>query len=291
MTDDMKNGLEHLAATGTAYKDPVEAIAWDQADSARSWLPTSLLPNLRSRDTENLPRDFILRFSRLEFARVAAVGLWLETLLINRVTSGGLDAAKARETRGLLQEIREESGHGLMFLRAIEAAGAEGVRVLGPTRLLDWFGHRLDSHKPGFWAMVYIAESVTDKFAQMALAQSEDLCPVARQVLDLHHRDEMRHLGLARTLLEDRLSKMSFTRHQMLRIGLKLFLGRFLLAVLYPTPESLAALGLSDPVGAARAIRSCPERRALARHCIAPALEVLAGIAPRTKIRKEEFRI
>jgi hypothetical protein len=224
-----------------------------------------------------------VRFSRIEFARLCAAGLWLEGLLISRVTGRGFPADHPSEARVMLQEVREEAGHGLMFLEMIDRAGLAGVPLLGSTRLLSAVAHRLRPEDPEFWAMVFIGETVTDQFALKAMASPTDaLCPVARQVLVLHHRDEARHIAAARALLERRLQKMSMPRRRVFAWAVRFLLSRFLDATLYPTPASLAVLGLDDPVAGAKAARRCPERRALARDCARPALALLSetGLAP-----------
>ena len=48
------------------------------------------------------------------------------------------------------------------------------------------------------------------------------------------------------------------------------------LGTLSPTAASLRGLGLAQPERAARAARTCPERRRLAQACAAPALRFMA---------------
>ena len=88
--------------------------------------------------------------------------------MIHRITHAGFVAAETLETQIVLQEVREETGHGLMFLKMIERAGMGGKHLLGPTWLLTSVAKRLDPKGAGFWAMVFIGETVTDIFALKA---------------------------------------------------------------------------------------------------------------------------
>jgi hypothetical protein len=274
----MTTALRRLGNAGASYRDPLAAVDWQAADPDRPWLPLSMTTLAGIVDGLAPSRDIAVRFSRAEFARLCAAGLWLEGLLISRVTARGFLAHETDEARIMLQEVREESGHGLLFLEMIERAGLSGVRLLGSTALLTWVAHRLDPNDAAFWAMVFVGESVTDTFAVRALKESEtddSLCPVARQVLALHHRDEARHIAAARVLLEQRVARMTSLDRFLFARTLKFLLKRFLAATLFPTPASLRALGISDPTAAARRARACPQRQRLARACAQPSLDLL----------------
>ena len=181
----------------------------------------------------------------------------------------------------MLQEVREESGHGLMFLEMIDRAGLSGVRLLGPTRLLTWIAHRLAPDSAEFWAMVYVGESVTDTLAVRALREAKEgqpICPVAERVLTLHHRDEARHIAAARAFLEARVARMGWARRQLFALTFRFLLRHFLRATLYPTVASLRAVGVRDPKAAARAVLRCPDRARFAAKCAAPSLALLARV-------------
>jgi hypothetical protein len=280
----MSNVLNRLGSLGAAYRDPVAAIDWSAGDLSLPWLPLDMATQ---GILDGEAPEMAVKLSQIEFARLCAAGLWLEGLLISRVAARGFLATKADEMRIVLQEVREESGHGLMFLEMIDRAGLSGVRLLGPTALLSWVAHRLQPDDAAFWAMVYIGESVTDSFALRALRDAgksgNAICPVAKQVLSLHHRDEARHIAAARALLDARIAGMCAASRMIFARTSRFLLGRFLRATLFPTPTSLAALGLDDPAAAARAAARCPARRQLARDCAAPAMDMIArsGIAGR----------
>ncbi len=268
----MTDTLSSLAALGADYRDPVAAVDWQSSDPDRPWLPPSLLSLAGLKSQHDMSPDILRRFSQIEFARLCAAGLWLEGLLISRTSHGSYLRLPTAEARVVLQEAREEAGHGLMFLEMIERAGLGGLRLLGGTRWLSWVARRLRPDSAEFWAMVYLGESVTDNLALRALrADAGAICPVARQVLSLHHKDEARHIAAARALLRRRLTAVSPLRRHAISRALDFLLPYFLRAVFYPTVASLQALGLPDPTATARQAAACPERRALAEACAAPA--------------------
>ena len=279
----MSTVIRRLGALGADYQDPLAVIDWNAADPALPWLPPSRLSLAGNPAQARLSHEALVRFSQVELARLCAAGLWLEGLFISRVAARGFLGYRAEEARVMLQEVREESGHSLMFLEMIERAGLTDVALLSPTALLSWVAHRLRPEQPEFWAMVFIGETVTDTFAMGALKaaarEGVPICPVARQVLAFHHREEARHIAAARVLLEGGVARMNPARRRLFAWTVRFLLGRFLGATLYPTPASLDAAGLDGPQALAAAARVCPRRRRLAQACAAPALEFLAQSA------------
>ncbi len=277
----MSGILERLTTIAADYRDPVREVPWDDADPARPWLPDSVVSLSTLPVWADMDADARRAAGRVDFARLCAAGLWLEGLLIHRVTNRGFVAADAMETRVCLQEVREEAGHGLMFLEMIDRAGMGGVHLLGPTRLLHWVAKRLDPAGAAFWAMVFIGESVTDTFALKALraaeADGQALCPTAEAVMRLHHRDEARHMAAAKALIDVKLQRMGRLRRLVFRVVVRLLIDRFLAATLYPTTASLRALGIADASRLVDAVRRCPKRRALVRACAESAMQLIDG--------------
>jgi hypothetical protein len=288
----MTTPLERLNSHFQNYRDPIAEMDWRAADPSLPWLPPELLSLAGLKEQSAMSRDQLVQFSRIEFARLCATGLWLEGLLINRVTSRDFPASRIEEARIMLQEVRDECGHGLMFLEMISRAGLSDIPLLGSKRLLSRIAHHLSPASPEFWALVFIGESVTDSFAIKALKLSStpgnEVCPLARQVLARHHRDEARHIAAARILLEARIDAMSAARKRLFHLAMKHLLPQFLSATLYPTVASLTALGLPAPKRTVRAALTSPGRRQVVEACAAPALDVLArhGLSP---IRREHL--
>jgi hypothetical protein len=270
-----------LRRVAPGYRDPFEELDFGSADPTRAWLPHELLSLACLPEHASMTEPERIRSSQVDFARLCAAGLWLEGLLMSRVTARGCIGVAPDEARIMLREVREEAGHGLMFLEMIERAKLPGVALLGPTRLLSWVARRLNADDAEFWAMVYIGESITNNFVARALRRAranERICPLAWQVMALHHRDEAHHIAAARALLESRIAGMSVLRRQVFGATFDVLLRCFLEATLYPTEASLAAVGIAQPRRVARAVRASPARRALADACAQPALRLIGRL-------------
>jgi len=269
--------LDRVTEHGRPYQDPLTVINWEKANPLLPWLPRSLL--LSKECFGSIDEDEFLKLSRAEFTRLCAAGLWLEGLLVNRVTETGLIGIETAEARVMLQEIREETGHSLMFLEMIDRADQASRPRLEGTKLLTVVAKRLRVEAAEFWAMAYIGETVTDTFAMKALklAQTEDqpMCPLAEQVLAFHHREEARHIAAARQFLMVRMSGMSQKRRWIFSQTVQWLLNLFLDATMYPSAESLMRAGLADPVGLAQRLRKNPMRQEIARTCAVPAVSLL----------------
>ena len=290
----MNAALDRIAKHGRYYNDPITAIDWQVADAERPWLPKGLLlgPDVQAA----MEDDQFIALSRAEYTRLCAAGLWLEGLLINRVTESGLMGLEMEEARVMLQEIREETGHSLMFLEMIDRAGHDDRPRLEGTRLLTSIAKRLRIETPEFWAMVFIGETVTDTFAMKALKLSKPvddaICPVAEQVLALHHREEARHIAAARQFLATRISRMSRHRRWVFARTLRWLLNMFLEATMYPSSESLHRAGVPDADNLVQRLRRDPWRQEMAAACAAPAVSLLTreGLMSAAQLARREAR-
>ncbi|WNJ98950.1 diiron oxygenase [Thalassospiraceae bacterium LMO-JJ14] len=275
----MSTIFNRLAAAVPPYKDPMNEIDWAGADPELPWLPDSMI-SLSSLPVWNeLDENKKRQVSRVEFARLCAAGLWLEGLMIHRVTHAGFVAADTLETQIVLQEVREETGHSLMFLKMIERAGMSGKHLLGPTGLLTTVAKMLNPKGAGFWAMVFIGESVTDTFALKALKEADGegqaICPLARQVMQWHHADEARHIAAAKALLGEKIKAMSAVERAGFRLLTKLLIRRFLSATLFPSLQSLEALQFPNAREVWRQAHRSPAGRSLAESCAEPAMKLI----------------
>lgn len=274
----MSSIFDRLTAAMPTYKDPLSEIDWRNGDQDRPWLPEKMISIAGLPVWKDLDRSQRLRVSQIEFARLCAAGLWLEGMMIHRVTHNGFVAADTTKTHIVLQEVREECGHGLMFMRMIDRAGMSGQHLLGPTRLLTTVAKSLNPERAGFWAMVYLGESITDTFAIKSLraASDEPICPLARQVLEWHHNDEARHIAAARALLSDKIDGMAMIERNAFRILTKLLLRRFLRATLFPSLQSLEAIQVPNAHQVWQQAHADTDRQALATACAESATALIS---------------
>ncbi len=265
----MTVALERLLAQGEVYVDPMSVVVWEQADSDRPWFPTHMV------SIQGLPHETMLKLSRLDFARVALASVWLKGLTAARVAQRGLLSGPTADARLILQELREEAGHALMFLRVAELAGLPEEAVSEQARAMEPLTHRLRADGPALWAWAYLGEAVTDALVTKALREGEDICPVARQVMQLHHREQTRRIATCKAILSERLKRTGWLRRKGVAMLLPLLLRRYLKAMLFPGGAALAAAGVGDPHATARALLKDSARRAMASSCTAAALTTL----------------
>jgi hypothetical protein len=274
----MSSIFDRLTAAMPTYKDPLREIDWRNADQDRPWLPEQMISISGLPVWKELDRSQKLRVSQIEFARLCAAGLWLEGMMIHRVTHRGFVAADTTKTHIILQEVREECGHGLMFMRMIDRAGMSGQHLLGPTRLLTTVAKSLNPERAGFWAMVYLGESITDTFAIKSLRAANDdpICPLAREVLEWHHNDEARHIAAARALLSDKIDGMSSVERAAFRMLTKFLLQQFLRATLFPSLQSLEAIQLPNARQVWQQAHRDTDRQKLANACAGSATTLIS---------------
>lgn len=270
----MTVALERLLGHGEIYVDPSSVVVWEQVDAARPWLPPHLV------SIPGLPRDTMLALSRLDFARVAMASLWLKGLMARRVAEAGFAGLPYAESRAALQEVREEAGHALMLLKAAEVAGLREKALTDQLARLDRLTRGLRPDGLGFWAWMFLGEAVTDAYVLKALRECDELCPVARQIMQLHHREQTRRMALCKAMVTERLKTAGAWRRHWVAMALPRLLRRYLEVMLFPTPEGLASLNLTDLPATMRAVRGDQGRRAVGSGCAASAVTVLrrAGI-------------
>jgi hypothetical protein len=265
----MTVALERLLAQGDVYVDPCSVVIWEQADASRPWLPPHLL------SVAGLPREAMVRLSKVDFLRLSAASLWLKGLLVSRSAVGGFQLGDSLTAKLALQSVREAAGHGLMLHKMTEIAGLGPLQVMHGASALDAAAAGWTTAGPQLWAWQYLADSVIDSFVLKALREGGDMCPAARQVLQLHHRDHIRHMNAARAMFERTMKTAGPVETRWFAFRLPGLLRHFLRLAFFPTEASLAALSLSQPKNAARSVWNDQSRRSLAAGCAASAVTVL----------------
>lgn len=270
--------LRQLSRNSERYRDPLAVIDWNQLADGGWWLPEPALSLYGLPEYATLSVETRQTLSRYEFANVMYAGLWLESVFVQRV-SRRLDPALPRaEYEYFLHEIREEAGHSLMFLKALQSGGLRLPR--GTWRsppLADWLARRASVDGALFWLATVIAEDVPDKFNRYVRGYAGELNPAARQVSALHAADEARHLAAARSRLEHAVDGVAPLPRVALNLVAKLLLKQ-LAATFYTPPAPFYELaGLTHGRWWQRHARSNPARRDFVRERLAPTLRVLEG--------------
>lgn len=198
--------LRQLSENSRRYRDPVAGIDWARLDDTGFWLPEPALSLYGLPEYGALSADVRRRLSQYEFINVMHAGLWLERVFMQRVSRRLTPELAPAVYEYFLHEMREEAGHSLMFLRAIEASGLTvPAGAWQPPRLADWLARWAPAGGALFWAATVIAEDVPDKFNRY-VRTGEGVHPVVREICTLHCIDEARHIAAARVQLEAALA-------------------------------------------------------------------------------------
>lgn len=268
--------LRHLSGSSARYRDPVARVDWSQLEAGGEWLPDAALSLHGLREFDALAPAVRHRLSRYEFINVMHCGLWLEALFLQRVSRRLSPGLAHEEHEYLLHELREEAGHSLMFLRAIEASGLEvpGGSWRAP-RVASALGRYAPAGGSVFWLAMLIGEDVSDQFNRHLRGHADGVNPAVRQICTLHVVDEARHIAAARRNLEIALSGAGPMRRRLLSLAARLLLWQMARAFYYPPARFYELAGLPSGPDWRRAALRNPARRKFVAERLAPTLRAL----------------
>lgn len=285
----MKNAdlslIRQLSDNSGPYRDPLSAIDWTRLDTAGFWLPEPALSLYGLPEYDTFASDVKRRLSHYEFINVMCCGLWLESMFLRRLSSRLVAGLPRAEYEYFLHEMREETGHSLMFLKAIEASGlalpADAWRAPRPA---DWLARHAPAGGALFWLATVIAEDVPDKFNRHVRHNADAINPVVKQICALHIVDEARHIALARDRLEQSLRNVSALSKALLQPVMNLLLSQ-LVDTFYVPPASFYELaGLTHGEWWRKLARSNAVHREFTEQCLAPTLRMLEGYGLRPRL-------
>ena len=268
--------LRQLSANSAPYRDPLAGVNWSQLGTHGYWLPEAALSLYGLPEFDALAPAVRQRLSRYEFLNVIHCGLWLEGIFLRRMAHRVRPGMSRAEHEYLLHELREEAGHSLMFLRAIEAGG---LAIPEGSWHAPRAAHALARAAPAsgglFWLAMLIGEDVPDKFNRYLRSHPDGVNPAVRQICTLHVIDEARHISLAGHNLESALAGAGAGRRRLLAVAARLLL-RLLAHVFYFPPARFYELAGLTPGShwRAAALRN-PARSRFVAERIAPTARVL----------------
>lgn len=267
--------LAQLSANSEPYHDPLARLDWASLSLDEPWLPNAALSLAGVAEFETQPAVVKLRLSQYEFIHFIESGLWLERIFLERL-SAGLRHTDSRTAYAYhLHELREEAGHGLMFLKLMERSGLH-LPASPPPGLADWLGRYLPFDSTLFWLAVTLAEEVPDKLNRHIRAQGEGVNSLIREMSTLHLMDEARHIARARTELELRATRLSTPARWMLKPIAALLIRQFARHFYLPSPVVYELAGLTPGANWHRKARANPVRIAFMRQALDPMLRGLA---------------
>lgn len=277
--------LAQLAANSDPYRDPLAAIDWRRLDRDAWWLPPEAVSLFGLAEFDALSHEARVRLSQYELIAAMQAGLALERMFLEQTTRRLRRARPLAEYAYLLHEVREESGHSLMFLRLIAESGLTVPQWRASLPRSAALFSRLLFAEPLYWVATFVAEDVPDRFNRFVRRHAgSDVCPVVRQVVSLHMMDEARHIAYARKRLETVLGTPGRRRRFAAPLYDSVF-NRFVQAYFWPRAEIYELAGLGDgTTWRSLALRN-PRRREFVVRLLAPTVRALAahGITPRLR--------
>lgn len=269
--------VRQLGANSGAYHDPLTQLDWAALSVDEYWLPLSAISLHGTPEFEQLAEDQRKRLSQLEFLAFTQSGLWLEGIFLERLARQLHHLADPSMKAYFLHEIREEAGHGLMFLHLMEKSKLSIPSSLRHfPRFADLMGRFSPIGGSLFWLAVVIGEEIPDKLNRYVRTNGNTaINPLIRQLCSLHLMDEARHIAHARSTLENSLQhcgrlKKTFLSH----IG-SILLKQFTRSFYLPEAGIYELAGLSPGKKWRELARQNPERREFIRRCVEPTLNLL----------------
>jgi hypothetical protein len=272
------------------YQEPLARIDWNGIDRECWWLPPQALSLAGIPEFEALPLDVRRRPSHYEYVHLLEVGLWLESLLVERLARLAYRSKDFIRCTQYLQEILEEAGHSLMFVELIHRSGVKLPAARGALRgLADTFGRWVPSRSALFWAMVVIGEELPNRLNYRRQRGVEDvtLSAVVYRVAQLHGLDEASHSAYARAHCEQAAGRLREWQRTLLSPLLSRIIDAFARFAYFPPTAVYRCSGLAPAAQwRVRALHN-PARCYQVGVMLSPTLEFLKRIGWRISSRYE----
>ena len=270
------------------YRDPLGKLNWEGVARDAWWLPPEALSLSGVAEFERLPLADRQRVSHYELVHVFETALWLESLFIARLGRGLDETADPALKMRYLHEIREEAGHSLMFLELMARSGVSipAAHAHRP-RIARYVGRHAPADGLLFWATVLAGEELPNRLGAMVRAGIEHatVSAVVYRMIDLHMRDEARHIAHARATVAALARDVSRLRRRVTAAALGPVIDQFARLLFYPSPAVYAlALGADGARWAALAAANAA-RAKMVGQSLQPTLAFLARLGLKVRSR------
>jgi hypothetical protein len=197
----------HRASVRT-YINPYEYIAWPERLDTEQWFTSPELVSLYGTAAwDELDEPARKRLSFYEAVNFFSLNIFGERQQMEGLAARLYDPDKAKITRYLHHFLDEENKHNIFFGTFCLKYGGKVYphNKLSLTR----------EYAPGeedflFFAQILIFEEIADRH-NLLMAKDERLVPVARQINQVHHLEETRHLRFGRVMVSDLWDRFSPT--------------------------------------------------------------------------------
>ncbi|MHB1514113.1 MAG: diiron oxygenase [Acidiferrobacteraceae bacterium] len=270
------NLIRQLNRSSAAYEDPSSLVPWDRLAFDDYWLPVEALSLSGLSEFEHLDENRKQALSRYEFLNFIEAGIWLEGIFMERMARGLRQRhSSLAELRYRVHEIREESGHTLMFLDLIERAGLELSGKQWAPLVLDVFARLVPLESMEFWLATVLGEEVPDQMNRYVRRHEVGVNAAIVQMCALHIKEEARHIAYARELVRVKAGEASRPRRAVASTLMNYLLRRFLDAFYCPQADVYERAGLSPGSYWQDLARANPTRRRFLNELIEPSIRLL----------------
>ena len=269
--------LTHLSQSSTPYLDPLAGLEWNKLDFNAYWIPEEAISIFATPGYTKLSERQRKLVSQCEFINFIQAGFWLESLFIERIaTALRKNSSNLTESIYHLHELREESGHSLMFLelvhRAVQFAPDQQFHKLNLANMLARFAP-FDSS--AFWIAVLLGEEVPDRLNRFIRKHKDQVCPVITRMASIHVIDEARHIAHAKDIIA--AQGIPWQTRFLLGPVINRIFSQFVDTFYYPSMEVYRAAGLDNATDWHQKAKFSMHREEFVRGCIEPTMRTIAA--------------
>lgn len=204
-----KTAARLLRSSAKKSYDPHVDIDWEAPlVEGALWMPEHRVSLYGTELWHRMTPEQRVELGKHEACSVASIGLWFETLLMQRLLKDFYaEDPTSDRAQWTLTEVADECRHSQMFARMIERAGVEPY---GPLPAIHQLGKLFSvvNWGPAAYASILVAEEVLDRL-QREQANDETIQPLMRQVNRIHILEEARHVSFARDEVTRGLAEIS----------------------------------------------------------------------------------
>lgn len=276
MNDSPSYLVTQLNRSSAPYEDPYRKVEWDLLDLAEPWLPPEALSLAGLDAFERLGEDRKRALSQHEFLNFIEAGIWLEAMFMERMSRVlRVRQADLSELKYRAHEIREESGHTLMFLELVERSGLSLSGTQWAPPLLDLFTRTIPVESVEFWLAAVLGEEIPDQMNRYIRRHGAGVNTVILQLCGIHMKDEARHIAYARELVRSKAGGITNVRRRLGSAMMNHLLRQFIDTFYYPSAAIYERAGLYPGRRWRAAARTNPHRQRFLRELIDPGLRLL----------------
>jgi hypothetical protein len=184
--------------------DPYTRFDWPEAlDSSRWFMPPELISIYGTPDWEALEEERKHRLSRFELANFFSLTLQGERPLVQGLVNQMYSKQNTDVTEYIHHFLDEENKHMVMFA---EFCKRYAGKVYNYKKLVLPKSYAKGEEDVTFFIKALIVEELGDVY-NVEMGRDDRLHPLVRDVNNLHHSDEARHIVFGRRLLQEAFAK------------------------------------------------------------------------------------